>query len=167
MKAGENEWLTNNFQTYYLVKKGTDHKSIGKKINQLLYKYAEPQVRTFTGKSLDELLKSGTVVEEIPQPLLDIHLNSNTMVEFESNGDIRYIYVFSAIALFILFLAIINFINLATARSADRVREAGIRKVLGSQRKLLVFQFLTESIIMSLAAVVVGITSGLYDDPLF
>lgn len=156
-ESHDNEWLTNNFQTYYLVKKGEDHKIIGKKINNLLYKYAEPQVRTFTGKSLDELLKTGTVVEEIPQPLLDIHLRSDTMVEFETNGDIRYIYIFSAIALFILFLAIINFINLATARSGDRVREAGIRKVLGSQRKFLVFQFLTESTLMSLAAVVVGI----------
>jgi putative ABC transport system permease protein len=156
-ESRQNEWLTNNFHTYYLVKKEADHKSIGNKINQLLYKYAEPQIRAFTGKSLDELMKNGTVVEEIPLPLLDIHLNSNTMVEFESNGDIRYIYIFSAIALFILFLAIINFINLATARSADRVREAGIRKVLGSQKELLVFQFLTESVIMSLAAVVVGI----------
>jgi putative ABC transport system permease protein len=156
-ESRQNEWLTNNFQTYYLVKKESDHKSIQNKINQILYKYAEPQVRTFTGKSLDELMKSGTVVEEIPLPLLDIHLHSNTMVEFESNGDIRYIYIFSAIALFIIFLAIINFINLSTARSADRVREAGIRKVLGSQRKLLIFQFLTESVIMSLAAVLVGI----------
>lgn len=156
-ESREDEWLTNNFQTYYLVKKDEDSKSIGKKINNILYKYAEPQVKTFTGKSLHELIKSGTVVEEIPQHLLDIHLRSNTMVEFEANGDIRYIYIFSAIALFILLLAIINFINLTTARSADRIREAGIRKVLGSQRKLLVFQFLTESTIMSLAAVVVGI----------
>ncbi len=156
-ESRENEWLTNNFQTYYMVKNGVDHKSIGKKINSLLFKYAEPQVRTFTGKSLDELIKSGTVVEEIPLPLLDIHLHSDTMVEFEANGDIRYIYIFSAIALFILFLAVINFINLTTARSADRIREAGIRKVLGSQRKLLVFQFLAESVIMSFAAVAIGL----------
>jgi len=156
-ESRNNEWLTNNFYTYYLIKKGADPKSIGEKVNDLLFKYANPQVIAFTGKTIDELIKSGTVVEEIPQRLLDIHLRSNTLVEFESNGDIRYIYIFSAVALFILFLAIINFINLATARSADRAREAGIRKVLGSQRKLLVFQFLAESTIMGLAGVVVGI----------
>jgi putative ABC transport system permease protein len=156
-ESRNNEWLSNNFQTYYLVKKGADPKNIGKKVNDLLFKYAGPQVIAFTGKSIDELIKSGTVVEEIPQPLLDIHLHSNATVEFEANGDIRYIYIFSAVALFILFLAIINFVNLATARSADRAREVGIRKVMGSQRKLLIFQFLTESIIMSIAAVIMGI----------
>jgi putative ABC transport system permease protein len=156
-ESRNNEWLTNNYFTYYLVKKGADQKSIGKKINDLLFKYAGPQVIAFTGKTIDELIKSGTVVEEIPQRLLDIHLRSNTMVEFEANGDIRYVYFFSVIALFILFLAVINFINLATARSADRVREVGIRKVMGSKRILLIFQFLAESAIMTLAAVVFSI----------
>jgi putative ABC transport system permease protein len=156
-ESKNNEWLSNNFQTYYLVKKGADTKSIEKKINDLLFKYAGPQVIAFTGKSIDELIKGGTVVEEIPQPLLDIHLRSNALVEFEANGDIRYVYIFSAVALFILFLAIINFVNLATARSADRAREVGIRKVMGSQRKFLLFQFLTESIIMSITAVIVGV----------
>jgi putative ABC transport system permease protein len=156
-ESKNNQWLSNNFQTYYLVKKGADPSTIGKKVNDLLFKYAGPQVLAFTGKSIDELIKSGTVVEEIPQPLLDIHLHSNATVEFEANGDIRYVYIFSAVALFILFLAIINFINLATARSADRAREVGIRKVMGSQRRFLIYQFLTESVIMSIAAVIVGI----------
>ncbi len=156
-ESRNDQWLSNNFQTYYLVKKGADHRSIAKKINDLLFKYAGPQVLAFTGKSIEELMKGGTVVEEIPQPLLDIHLRSNALVEFEANGDIRYVYIFSAVALFILFLAIINFVNLATARSADRAREVGIRKVMGSQRKFLIFQFLTESIIMSIAALVIGV----------
>ncbi len=109
------------------------------------------------GRSIDELLKEGTIVEEIPQPLLDIHLHSDALVELEANGDIRYVYIFSVVAVFILLLAIVNFINLATARSADRAREVGLRKVLGSQRKLLIFQFLTESVLMSIAAVIVGV----------
>ena len=78
-------------------------------------------------------------------------------VELEANGDIRYVYIFSVVAVFILLLAIVNFINLATARSADRAREVGLRKVLGSQRKLLIFQFLTESVLMSIAAVIAGV----------
>jgi putative ABC transport system permease protein len=156
-ESKNNQWLSNNFQTYYLVKNGADPSSIAKKINDLLFKYAGPQALALTGKSIDELMKGGTVVEEIPQPLLDIHLRSNAQVEFEANGDIRYVYIFSAVALFILFLAIINFVNLATARSADRAREVGIRKVMGSQRKLLIFQFLTESVIMSIAALIIGV----------
>jgi putative ABC transport system permease protein len=156
-ESRNNIWLSNNFQTYYLVKEGADPKSIEKKINDLFFKYARPQVIAFTGKSIDELIKGGSLVEEIPQRLLDIHLRSNAQGEFEANGDIRYIYIFSAVALFILFLAIINFVNLATARSADRAREVGIRKVMGSQRKFLIFQFLTESIIMSITAVIIGI----------
>ncbi len=152
-----NEWLSNNFQTYYLVREGADASSIQKKINDLFFKYAGPQALAFTGKSIEELLKEGTIVEEIPQPLLDIHLYSDALVEFEANGDIRYVYIFSVVAIFILFLAIVNFINLATARSADRAREVGLRKVLGSQRKLILFQFLTESVLMSIAAVIVGV----------
>ncbi len=156
-EAQNNEWLSNNFNTYYLVKEGADVSSVRKKINDLFFKYAGPQAMAFTGKTIEELLKEGTVVEEIPQPLLDIHLNSDALVELEANGDIRYVYIFSVVAIFILLLALVNFINLATARSADRAREVGLRKVLGSQRKLLIFQFLTESILMSLAAVIIGV----------
>ena len=152
-----NEWLSNNFNTYYLVKEGADVTSIPKKINDLFFKYAGPQALAFTGKTIDELLKEGTIVEEIPQPLLDIHLHSDALAELEANGDIRYVYIFSVVAIFILLLALVNFINLATARSADRAREVGLRKVLGSQRKLLIFQFLTESVLMSIAAVIVGV----------
>jgi putative ABC transport system permease protein len=156
-ESHNNEWLSNNFNTYYLVKEGADVTAIRKKINDLFFKYAGPQAMAFTGKTIDELLKEGTIVEEIPQPLKDIHLRSDALVELEANGDIRYVYIFSVVAVFILLLAIVNFINLATARSADRAREVGLRKVLGSQRKLLIFQFLTESIIMSIAAVIVGV----------
>jgi putative ABC transport system permease protein len=151
------EWLSNNFQTYYLLKPGADPKAVPEKINDLFYKYAGPQALAFTGKTIDELFKQGTIVEEIPQKLLDIHLNSDAQVEFEANGDIRYIYIFSAVVIFILLLAVINFVNLSTARSADRAREVGIRKVMGSEKKFLIFQFLAESILVTLVAVIIGV----------
>jgi putative ABC transport system permease protein len=77
------------------------------------------------------------------QPITDIHLHSNTKYELEPNGDIQYVYIFSALALFILLLACVNFTNLSTARAVKRAREVGIRKVMGSVKKQLVLQFLT------------------------
>ncbi len=156
-ESKNNSWLSNNFQTYYLLKKGADPAAIAKKINALTYKYAAPQVIAFTGKTIDELISQGTIFEEVPQPLSDIHLHSNALVEFEANGDIRYVYIFSAVVIFILLLAIINFVNLSTARSADRAREVGIRKVMGSEKRFLIFQFLAESVLVTLLAVLIGL----------
>ena len=86
------------------------------------------------------------------QPLTDIRLHSKLRAELEPNGDIAYIYIFSAIAAFILLIACINFMNLATAQSAQRAREVGMRKVVGAVRAELVKQFLIESICLSLFA---------------
>ena len=83
------------------------------------------------------------------QKLTDIHLRSHTDYEAEENGDIKRVYIFSAIALFILLIACINYMNLSTSRSTLRAREIGIRKVAGAERKEIVFQFLSESILVS------------------
>ena len=90
------------------------------------------------------------------QKLTDIHLYSHTDDEAEPNGDINRIYIFSAVALFILLIACINYMNLSTARSALRAREIGIRKVIGAQRKELILQFLGESILLSWAAILIA-----------
>ncbi|HLF35140.1 MAG TPA: ABC transporter permease [Cyclobacteriaceae bacterium] len=160
-------WLSNNFQTYFLIKQGADPKAAEKKINDLLLKYAEPQVMQFLGKTIAQLEAEDTKVEQRIQPLYDIHLRSSLIAEIEPNGDIRYVYIFSTVALFILILAVINFINLTTARSADRAREVGIRKVMGSYRKHLVFQFLAESVFICLIAVIIAILLANLIVPLF
>lgn len=159
-ESKHNSWLSNNFHTYYLLKEGADPAIVKKKINELIYKYAGPQVVAFTGKTIPELISQGTIIEEIPERLLDIHLRSDAQVQFEANGDIRYVYIFSAVVIFILLLAIVNFVNLSTARSADRAREVGIRKVMGSERKYLVMQFLAESILITMVAVLIGIVAA-------
>ena len=88
--------------------------------------------------------------------ITDIHLHSHLDSEIEQNGDIAYIYLFGIVAAFILIIACINYINLATARSSKRIREVGVRKVLGAFRKRLVAQFLTESMVITILALVIG-----------
>lgn len=91
------------------------------------------------------------------QKLTDIHLRSHTDFEAEENGDIKRVYVFSAIALFILLIACINYMNLSTARSALRAREIGVRKVVGAQRKEIIAQFLSESVLVSFVSLIVAL----------
>jgi putative ABC transport system permease protein len=103
------------------------------------------------------MLADGGKMEYEVQPLLDIHLKSDLMGEFEPNFNITYIYLFVAIALFILFIACINFMNLSTARSSNRAKEVGIRKVMGSYRSHLIRQFLMESILLSVISFLIAI----------
>jgi len=91
------------------------------------------------------------------QRITDIHLYSKIQDEAEAGGDISYIYIFGAVAAFMLIIACINYMNLATARSANRAKEVGIRKVMGSQRRQIVLQFMTESVVIALIALVVSI----------
>jgi len=91
------------------------------------------------------------------QPLADIHLKSDLRMELEANNDMKYIYLFSTIALLVIFIAGINYINLATAYSFDRAKEVGVRKVLGALKKQLMFQYLSESLIISFIALILAI----------
>jgi putative ABC transport system permease protein len=101
------------------------------------------------GVSLAEAQKSVNSFHFTLMPLTDIHLHSNTKFELEPNGDIQYVYIFSILALFILLLACVNFTNLSTARAIKRAREVGIRKVMGSVKKQLIIQFLSESVLFT------------------
>ena len=101
--------------------------------------------------------RSGGYSRFLLQPLTDIHLRSHLRLELEPNGDILNVYIFSVVAVFILLLACINFVNLSTARSTNRAREVGVRKVLGSQRAQLVRQFLIESSLYVALAVVLAL----------
>ena len=113
-------------------------------------------IETYVGAQFP-LEEAGFEVNAFLQPLQDIHLHSNRENEIGPNGNIATIYLFVAIALFVLIIASINFMNLATARSASRAREVGMRKVVGAQRGNLIGQFLGESVLLGLVALVVAV----------
>ncbi|HSP88829.1 MAG TPA: ABC transporter permease [Ignavibacteriaceae bacterium] len=150
-------WVSNNFYTYILLKEGTSGADLQKKLPEFAKKYAGPQIQQLLGITYDEALGKGYVYEFLMQPLLDIHLHSHLDYEIEPNSDIRYVYIFSIIAGFILVIACINFMNLTTARSSTRSKEVGIRKVLGSSKAKLIKQFLTESVLLAFFAVLIAI----------
>ena len=155
--AKELSWMTSGFYTYLLLPKGYDYKNLEAELPQEVAKYMGPQIQQAFGMSLAEFRKKGSDVGLYLQPLTSIHLHSDVNYDFEPGSDIRYVYIFSAIALFMLIIACINFMNLSTAGASKRSREVGIRKVLGSLKKQLVFQFLTESILLTFLAVIVSV----------
>ena len=156
-ESHRNNWLSNNFNTYILLKEGADPKKLDAQFDVLVEKYVGPAVMQFMSINLDDFKKSGNYEKHHLTPLTSIHLYSDKEAELGPNSSIQYVYIFSAIAFFILLIACVNFMNLSTARSANRAREVGVRKVLGSLKANLVKQFLTESILISCIALVLAL----------
>lgn len=142
-------WTANNFQTYLFLKENSQYKELEKKFPDFISKYIFDQKDP-------RWVASGNKWEWFLQPLTDIHLKSDLSQEFEANGNITYVYIFSVVALFILIIACINFMNLTTARGTRRSLEVGIRKIVGSTKRQLTFQFLGESMLLSILAIAIG-----------
>ncbi len=145
-------WSNVGYYTYLVLHPQTNTTELEKKFRDLVAKYVVPEIQQDMGVSLAEAQKSVDTFVFYLQPLQRIHLYSHTSYEMEPNGDIKYVYIFSALAAFILLLACVNFINLSTATSAKRAREVGVRKVMGSLKTQLIYQFLTESILVAFCA---------------
>ncbi|HMH23978.1 MAG TPA: ABC transporter permease [Puia sp.] len=160
-------WSNIGFWTYLQLKKGTDARALEAKFPQLVTQFVAPEIAHDMGIPLAEAQKSANTFQFYLRPLRDIHLHSNDKYEMEANGNIHYIYIFGALAGFILLLACVNFTNLSTASSSKRSREVGIRKVLGSVRRQLIGQFLAESMLLTLIAVIFAISIVLLVLPYF
>ena len=148
----QNLWISNNWYTYFRLKKGVDIEEFQEEMTNNFMKKIEPNVEQFLKISVEEFYEQGNTFEYQLQPLKDIHLYSHKDWEIKQNGNILYVYVFIGIAFLVILIAGINFMNLSTARSGKRAKEVGVRKVTGASRKMLIVQFLTESVIQSVLA---------------
>ena len=156
-ESKKTDWFGNFVHTYVLTDKGVTAKKLNDRIYSVTEKHLGPIVQQAFGVSYKEFLSTGNDLSFVFVPLKEIHLYSNVFNEFKETGDITMVYLFSAIAIFILIIACINFINLSTAKSTKRAGEIGIRKVLGSNKFQLIQQFLTESILLCFIAVLLAV----------
>lgn len=139
---------SNSFSTYVLLKNGYDYKAL------------EAQLPALIDRNMGEA-QAGVPMSKVTElhlwPIEDIHLYSNLDSEIEANGNIDYVYTYLAVALFILLIACINFMNLSTARSSLRSMEVGLRKVMGADRGRLINQFMGESFVMTFISLVISV----------
>ncbi|MBD2751578.1 ABC transporter permease [Spirosoma validum] len=160
-------WMTSGFFTYLVLPKGYDYKQLEAKLPQVVSKYMGSQIQQAFGMSLAQFRRKGNDLSFLLQPLTGIHLHSNLTGEIEANGDVQYVYIFGAIAVFMLLIACINFMNLSTAGASKRAKEVGIRKVMGSVRQSLTSQFLIESLLLTSIALTLAIGLVYLTLPLF
>lgn len=145
-RTAQNNWWNFNTHTYLKVAPGVDPVLLENKIKRISAEYI-----------LDQEEGSGYKQEYYLTPLRDIHLKSHYRSEFSTGGNLNNVRIFSIVGVFILLIACINFMNLATARSVKRAKEVGVRKVVGAVKKHLILQFLNESIFMALLAMALSV----------
>ncbi len=150
----QTQWSASNYPTYVLLKPNVNAARFQDNLKLVLTKYYLPMAEKSGDKGFINILKKAKM---LAQPITDIHLMSANIDDGLSKGDIRFVWLFGAVACFILIIACINFINLSTAKSANRAKEVGLRKVVGSHRISLVKQFLTESLLFSFLSFGLGI----------
>lgn len=145
-QEAETAWLWDGCLTYVLLKDGADPAKVQAKFAPIVEKAVGTELKNFNAS-----------VTYLLQPLKDIHLYSHYMGEPAPNGDGKTTYLLLGIAFFIVVIAWVNYINLATARAVNRAKEVGIRKTIGSQRRQLIWQFLSESAVLNFFALILAI----------
>lgn len=151
------EWMNNSFSTYLLLKPNSSSKSVDDKFHALMLKYVGPEIQRYTGISFDDFLGQGNKYRFYLQNLADIHLDTSIQQDFKAPVDPKYLTIFGSIAILIVVIAAINFMNLSTAQASRRAKEVGIKKVAGSTRGMLIAQFLSESFLLSLVSLIVSL----------
>jgi len=166
-EARINSWMQSEFYTYLVLPAGYDFQKLQAKLPQMVEKYLGPGIQQAFGMSFSKFKQEGNDLGLFLQPLTDIHLRSDFDYDIAASGDVRYVYIFGAIALFMLLIACINFMNLSTAGASKRAREVGIRKVMGSVKSTLIGQFLLESILLTGVALVLAVVIVVLALPFF
>lgn len=151
------EWYDIAAYTYVLLDKNADPNNLEKKLPDFSKKYIAPVLEQVMGVPYDKFILAGNYFGFFLEPLLKIHLHSTLENEFPGRGNINTVYIFIVIAIIILSVASINYVNLATARAMKRSMEIGVRKALGSNRKQIVLQLLTESLVLSFVAICIAV----------
>lgn len=151
------EWMSNSFSTYFLLKPNSSYKTVDAKYPELLQKYVGPEIQRYTGISLSDFIAQGNKYRFFLQSLNDIHLDTSIQQDFKASTDPKYLKIFGGIAILIVLIAAINFMNLSTAQASRRAKEVGIKKVAGSTRGMLVAQFLSESFILSFISLILAL----------
>jgi putative ABC transport system permease protein len=156
--AKNTSWMSGSYVTYVLLDKGADPSQVEAKIPALTKKHMEAQMKQGLGLSYEEFFERGNYVFLKLQAITDIHLDPlyAGKGDFEVGGDRQTVLIYCAIAVFMLLIACINFMNLSTAGASHRVKEIGVRKVMGSDKRHLVFQFLAESLVAVCIAMMIG-----------
>ncbi|WP_336517775.1 ABC transporter permease [Pollutibacter soli] len=158
-------WGSSNYDTYLKLRPGTERKALQKKMTSALLKnYMIPEMKKAGDVNADEILKKASL--EL-QPIGDVHLKSYNIDDSFTHGDQRFVWLFAIVAALILVIACINFVNLATAKSANRAKEVGLRKVVGSSKGSLITQFLTESLLYSLISFLLAVAFAIILLPWF
>jgi len=150
-------WLSNSYSTYILLKPNSSVVTVDEKIPPLLVKYVGPEVQKFMGISISDFEAQGNKYRFFCQNLKDIHLDPSIQQQFKDASDPKFLLIFGCIAILIVLIAAINFMNLSTAQSSRRAKEVGIKKIGGSTRGMLITQFLSESFILSLFSLVLAL----------
>lgn len=167
-RGKDNEsWLSNNTYNYVMVRPGVTKEKLQKDVDATINNYLSKELFDQLHSTLKDLVGKGNHFIYHATPVTDIHLHSGKSYEMEANGNVTYVYIFSVIAILILLIACVNFMNLSTAHSANRAKEVGIRKVVGSLRKHLITQFLTESVLISFFSLLLAIGLSAILLPLF
>ena len=165
--AQSNSWMQSEFYTYLVLPEDYNYLQLQAKLPQMVEKYFGPEIKQAFGMSFSKFKQEGNDLGLFLQPLTDIHLRSDFDYDIAASGDIRYVYIFGAVALFMLLIACINFMNLSTAGASKRAREVGIRKVMGSVKSSLIGQFLLESIMLTAVALVLAVVIVILALPFF
>jgi len=153
-RSEEQIWTTNSFSTYLLLKPNISYVKVNEKISEFIYKQVGVELEQQLGVSVSDWLASGNKYTYYLQNLTDIHLDPSIMQEFKEAADPKPLKIIGSLAILIVIIAAINFMNLSTAQASRRAKEVGIKKVSGSTRRMLIIQFLTESFILSFISLV-------------